>query len=66
MNIKYIRNKLNLSQEAFASSFGFTVHQIKNWEQGRSQPHGGLKTYLGLIGYDPEGIRQLVRREAAE
>jgi hypothetical protein len=32
------RNKLNLWQEAFASSFEFIVHEIKNWEAriGRS------------------------------
>jgi putative transcriptional regulator len=60
MNAREIRLKLHLSQEAFASSFGFTVHQIKNWEQGRSQPHGGLRTYLGLIGRDPDGVLRML------
>jgi putative transcriptional regulator len=58
MNVKDIRQKLKVSQEGFTSPFGLTLHQIKNWEQGRSQPHGALRTHLDLIGRDLEGVRQ--------
>lgn len=43
--MRAIRSKTRLSQEAFASVLGFTVHQIRQWEYSantyareRSQP----------------------------
>jgi putative transcriptional regulator len=32
IDVRVIRAKLQLSQEDFASAFGFTVHQIRQWE----------------------------------
>lgn len=60
INVKAIRQKLDLSQEDFAAGFGFTIDQIKAWEQGRSRPLGGLRAYLMLIESDPEQVRGLL------
>lgn len=49
INVKAIRTKLDLPQDDFAYQFGFTVNQIKDWEQGRSRPIGGVRAYLMLI-----------------
>ena len=38
VDIKAIRESLNLSQAAFAMQFGFTAHSIRNWEQGKRTP----------------------------
>ena len=35
--------------------------KIKDWEQGRTQPVGGVRAYLALIGSNPDQIRQLLR-----
>jgi len=54
MDMRAIRSKTRLSQEAFASVLGFTVHQIRQWEysantysrersQPMTQPMQGLK-----------------------
>jgi putative transcriptional regulator len=60
MDVKAIRQELELSQEDFAAYFGFTIDQIKAWEQGRSRPLGGLRAYLMLIQSNPEQVRGLL------
>jgi putative transcriptional regulator len=40
---------LELSQDDVAAEFGFTTNQIKDWEQGRSRPLGGVRAYLMII-----------------
>lgn len=61
LNVKSIRNKLDLSQDDFAALFGFTVNQIKDWEQGRSRPIGGVRAYLMMIDCDPRGVISLLQ-----
>ena len=68
LDVRAIRNRVGLSQDEFASTFGFTINQIRDWEQGRSRPLGGLRAYLTIIGRDPESMRRLLletRRKAA-
>lgn len=61
LDVRVIRSKLELSQEDFASAFGFTVHQIRQWEQGRSRPLGAVRAYLMIIDRDPKHVLQLLR-----
>jgi len=61
IDIKTIRGKLSLSQGDFADRFGFTVNQIKDWEQGRSRPLGGVRAYLMIIDRDPTLVLDLLR-----
>ncbi len=64
IDVRAICNKVGLSQEDFAAWFGFTLHQIRQWEQGRSRPLGGVRAYLLIIAQDPESVRNLLRRAA--
>jgi putative transcriptional regulator len=59
--VKSIRSKLALSQDEFAAVFGFTVNQIKDWEQGRSRPLGGVRAYLMIIDRDPKSVLAILR-----
>jgi putative transcriptional regulator len=61
IDVKAIRNKLTLSQSDFATCFGFTVNQIKDWEQGRSRPLGGVRAYLMIIDRDPKGVLKILQ-----
>jgi putative transcriptional regulator len=61
LDVRAIRAKLELSQEDFASAFGFTVHQIRQWEQGRSRPLGAVRAYLMIIDRDPRRVLELLR-----
>jgi putative transcriptional regulator len=61
IDVKGIRDKLELSQDDFAALFGFTVNQIRDWEQGRSRPLGGVRAYLLIIDRDPESVLKLLQ-----
>lgn len=66
IDVRAIRKSLNLSQDDFAAEFGFTINQIRDWEQGRSRPLDGLRAYLMIIQRDPEAVLTLLRRSAAK
>ena len=66
IDVKSIRTKLTLSQDDFAAHFGFTVNQIKDWEQGRSRPLGGVRAYLMIIDRDADGVLALLRSAAGK
>jgi putative transcriptional regulator len=67
IDVKAMRRRMNLTQDDFASAFGFTLAQIRDWEQGRSRPLGALRAYLMIIERDPDSVRRLLHdvREAA-
>lgn len=60
IDVAAIRTRLKLSQEAFADTFGFTIGQVRDWEQGRMVPVGGARTYLVLIGAKPKDVIALL------
>ena len=69
LDVRSIRRKTGLPQEDFAREYGFTIEQIRSWEQGRNRPLGGVRAYLMMIGADPTGVAMLlkeaVRKQAA-
>jgi putative transcriptional regulator len=69
VDVKAIRRRLELSQEAFASEFSFSIAQIRDWEQGRTRPLEANRAYLLLIDHQPNVIRRAlaeVRADAAK
>ena len=58
--MKAVRKKTGLSQEKFAASYGFTMEQIRGWEQGRSRPLGGVRAYLVMIDSDHQGVARIL------
>jgi putative transcriptional regulator len=56
IDVRGIRAKAGMTQDSFASAFGFTVHQIRQWEQGRSRPLGAMRAYLMLIDRDSRTV----------
>jgi putative transcriptional regulator len=66
VDVKAVRRKLGLSQEAFATEFSFTLVQIRDWEQGRSRPHDNARAYLLLIDRRPEIVRKMLAEMRAE
>jgi putative transcriptional regulator len=61
LDVKAIRAKVDLSQDDFSATYGFTVNQIRDWEQGRSRPMGGVRAYLMMIDSDPDGVRSILK-----
>lgn len=64
IDVRAIRSKLKLSQDGFAAEFGFTINQIRDWEQGRTNPHGSSRAYLMVIRHDPKAVLDALRRPA--
>lgn len=64
--VKAIRQKLELSQEDFAAYFGFSINQIRDWEQGRTRPLGGVRAYLMVINKNPDAVRALLKEASLE
>jgi putative transcriptional regulator len=65
IDVRGIRLRLDLSQDDFAAAFGFTVHQIRQWEQGRSRPLGAVRAYLMIINGNPKRVLVMLRDAAA-
>ena len=53
------RNKVGLSQSAFAELLGVSKRTLQEWEQGRKQPSGAAKTLLQIALRHPETLREL-------
>lgn len=49
-----IRERLELSQEAFASLMGVSVRTVQDWEQGRRKPQGPARSLLRIAEQFPE------------
>ncbi len=60
VDVKTLRARLGMSQEAFAGRYGLDVATLRNWEQGRTRPEGPAVTLLQLIDRDPEKIAELL------
>ena len=56
---KIIREKLELSQAAFASLLGVSARTVQDWEQGRRQPQGPAKSLLRIAEKKPEILAEL-------
>ena len=54
-----IRQKLHLSQAAFAGLMGVSLRTVQDWEQGRRIPSGPAKSLLRVVEQHPEVFVQL-------
>lgn len=57
--VRSARAKTGLSQQAFAERIQTPVATLRDWEQGRFTPPGGVLCLLKLIGNHPELIGEL-------
>lgn len=40
VDVKAIRAKLGMTQQAFAARFGFSINTLRHWEPGKREPRG--------------------------
>jgi putative transcriptional regulator len=55
-DIRAVRAKLEMSQPEFAATFGFNLHTLRGWEQGRRRPDRATSILLRVIENDPESV----------
>ena len=60
VDVKALRQRLGISQDAFAGRYGLDVATVRNWEQGRTIPEGPAAALLQLIDRDPDKIVELL------
>jgi putative transcriptional regulator len=60
VDVKALRARLGISQEAFAGRYCLDVATVRNWEQGRTTPEGPAAALLQLIDRDPDKVIELL------
>jgi putative transcriptional regulator len=61
VDVKAIRMKLGMTQQAFAAQFGFSINTLRHWEQGKRQPEGPARAYLLVIDRAPMTVQKALR-----
>jgi putative transcriptional regulator len=58
--VKALRQRLGMTQEAFAQAFHLPITTLRDWEQRRSTPDAPARALLLAIERDPEGMKRLL------
>jgi putative transcriptional regulator len=61
IDVKAVRAKVDMTQNEFAVSFGFSLGSVRDWEQGRKLPERTALTIMRMIELAPD----IVKRAAA-
>ena len=56
IDVRKIRTRLGLSQEAFAANYGFALSAVRDWEQGRRRPERTARVLLKIVEKEPEAV----------
>lgn len=58
---RIIRRALGLTQEEFAARFHVPLADLRDWEQGRTEPDQLARAYLAVIAHDPDRVWEVLR-----
>ena len=59
-DVMITRQKLGLSQAAFARMLGISPRTIQEWEQGRRNPQGAAQSLLRIAQAKPDIVREVL------
>src|SRR5262247_3664012 len=62
VDVKKIRQRLGLSQEAFAQTYGFALSAVRDWEQGRRKPERSARILLKIVEKEPAAVTRALGR----
>ena len=65
IDVKTIREKVDMSQEEFARQFGFSKRTLQHWEQGVRVPTGPARAFLTVIAREPDAVRRALLEQPA-
>jgi putative transcriptional regulator len=60
VNTKKLRDRLGLTQEAFALRYGIPVGTLRDWEQGRKRLDAPARAYLLVIEKNPQAVAEML------
>lgn len=64
VNVKKLRERLGLTQEAFAATYRIPVGTLRDWEQRRKNPDAPARAYLIVIARNPEAVAEWLKPAA--
>ena len=56
VDVRALRSKVGMTQEQFASRFGFSTATLRHWERGDRVPHGPALVLLNVIKHNPNAV----------
>lgn len=56
LDVKDIRNQLEMTQEEFAQAVGVKLPTLRHWERGDRKPNGPARVLLNLLAREPKQI----------
>jgi len=65
IDVKAVRKRMGLSQEAFSVRFGFPLGTLRDWEQRISKPTAAARVLLTVIDREPEAVARALNEAAA-
>ena len=57
--IKAVRERVGVSQSAFAAMLNVSTRTLQEWEQGRRQPNGPARSLLAVAAKRPEVMQEV-------
>jgi putative transcriptional regulator len=64
-DVRALRERLGLSQEAFANRFHLSLRTLQEWEQQRRVPEGPARVLLQVIERDPQAVERALAGSSA-
>ena len=64
VNVKRLRERLGLTQEAFAATYKIPVGTLRDWEQRRKNPDAPARAYLMVIAKNPQAVAEWLKPAA--
>ena len=61
VDVKKLRQSLNLTQTAFAKRIGIPVDTLRKWEQGCRRPDGAARTLLIVLSHSPDTVDEALK-----
>jgi putative transcriptional regulator len=58
--IRRLRQRLGMTQEVFARTYGIPLANIRQYEIGRTMPPPAVRAYLKVIAAEPERVGEVV------
>jgi len=58
INVAAVRQRIGMTQQQFASRFGFSVATLRHWERGDRTPRGAALVLLNVIERNPKAVIQ--------
>ncbi len=64
IDVKAIRERIEMSQSEFARYFGFSKRTLEHWEHGRRVPTGPARAFLMVIAREPDAVRRALMMDS--